>query len=258
MTNRACIASQRGGVGKTSLAVNLARSLIEVGQTVLLVDTDPQASATWWMGQEVSRGLAEALADGSPLAPSVVSTPFGVDLVPSSGLVLSKAARVLAGEPGAEVAFRKALAGLPERWAWVIIDTPPDIGGLLSVGALAAAGPVLVPVTPDPGGLGGIAGVLHVAGQIRDRLNHELQEPLFVLSRVDHARVAWEAEQELRERFGKQVLKASVPQRVAVREAWGARKPLLDYDRRSDATESFKEIARDVLARHTKRTGRGA
>lgn len=256
MTNRVCIASQRGGVGKTSLAVNLARSLVEVGQSVLLVDTDPQASATWWMGQDVSRALAEALADGSPLEPGVIPTTSGVALVPSSGLVLSKAARVLAGEPGAELALRKALDGLPEKWDWTIIDTPPDIGGLLSVGALASSRSILVPVTPDPGGLGGIAGVLHVAGQVRDRLNPELGEELFLLSRVDHARVAWEAEEELRKLFGKRVLKDTIPQRVAVREAWGARKALLDYDRRSDASEAFLSVAQDVLARHTNRTGR--
>lgn len=246
-------ASLKGGTNKTATAVHLAASCAAAGLRVLVVDLDPQANATAWLGAKPSRALAEALVDGALLADAVVDTATErVALVPSSARDLEAAARILSSEVGAELVFRRALLALleaaPDRFDLVVLDTRPAFD-VLTVGALVAADRVLIPAEPSALGLSGVAAIEAALGPIRDRLNPDLELAGILLSRVDRTRLATDVAKALRERFGPLLLTTVVRDRVAVRESFGFGQPVTTYAPDADAAADYRTAAHEIAKR---------
>ena len=167
------IANHKGGVGKTATAVNLAAALAEGGEAALVVDLDPQGSASSWLGvDDEGAETLEAFADGRALPVRATATA-GIEVVPS-GTAMAAAERRLSGEIGAERLLAEALSRTEGHWRWILIDCPPGLG-LLSVNAMAAAGGVVVPVEAHHLGLRGLVDSRRTVEAVRRRLNPLLE-----------------------------------------------------------------------------------
>jgi len=243
------VTNQKGGSGKTTSAVNLAAAAGELGRRVLVVDLDPQASASAWAGHAGRRTGPPRRSHrrGRLWRTSWVETPAaGVDLIPSSAW-LANVDRALAGEVGAELAFRDAVKALPERWDLVLVDCPPALG-LLTVSALAAVREVVVPVETSAMALAGLAALLRTVERVRDRLNPGLAVRAVLPCRVDaRTNLARDVVAHLRERFGSLVTETTIRESVRVREAWSFGQPVTTYDPRGAGAEDYRAAARELL-----------
>ena len=243
------IANQKGGSGKTTTAVSLAATLGEQGQRVLLIDLDPQASASAWYGvKDGERGLLDVFMNGGNIADLVCETTTeGVDIVPSSGW-LGNLEKALASEVGVELVLKKGLAKLPrDRWDIVLLDCPPALG-LLTIAALAASQEVLVPVECHVMALHGLAQLARTVEVVRERLNPRLKVSAILLCRVDgRTRHSLEVAQTLRKRFAKETLTAVVRENVKLAEAPSFAQPITRYAPKSRGTEDYRAVAAELL-----------
>ena len=243
------VTNQKGGSGKTTTAVNLAAALGEAGRRVLVVDLDPQASASAWLGvKDGGRGLLEVFTDNGNVSDLVHETDAaGVDLVPSSAW-LANVEKALAGEVGAELVLRETMAELPaDRWDFVLVDCPPALG-LLTVSALCAVREVLVPVEASAMAMAGLASLLKTVERVRDRLNPELAVAAVLVCRVDsRTNLSRDVVDHLRQRFGELVMDAVVRETVRLREAWSFAQPVTTYDPRGHGAEDYRAVAAELL-----------
>lgn len=249
------IANQKGGSGKTTTAVNLAAALGEKRRRVLVVDLDPQSSATNWLGIHYDqKGLLDVFTDNGNLLDIVHQTEFlDVEAVPASPWLLG-AEKALAGEVGAETVLRQKLKDLPaDRWDYVLMDCCPNLG-ILTVNALAAAREVLVPVEAHVMALSGLAQLLRTVDVVQDRLNPEVSITGILACRVDgRTRHAQEVVERLRERFGSLVYRTIIRENVRVAEAPSFAKPIIYYDNRSAGAEDYRALAEEVIAQEERK-----
>lgn len=246
------VASQKGGVGKTSAVVNIGAALAEFGERVLAIDLDPQANASHWLGATLPQNAgigADAIFTGNGTIASIArntSIP-GVDVIAASPWLLGMDKR-LAAEIGAETLLRKALQHAPRgRWDWCLIDCPPALG-LLTVNALAAASGVLVPVEAHPLALRGLAALGQAVERVRETLNPRLRIEAILACRVrPGTNLAREALESLRRRFGSKLLKTSIRETVRVPEASGHAQPVTTYAPRCTAAEDYRAAAAELL-----------
>ncbi len=238
------VVNRKGGTAKTTTVVNLAATLASRGARVLVVDLDAQSNATAWLGcLDGGRLLHDVLTNnGKGLEGAVVeSNTAGADLIPASAW-LSSTERVLSGEPGAELVFRKALRALPPRWDYVLVDAAPTLG-LLVVSALTAADAVLVPVEPSPMALSGVASLLDTVEMVRDRLNPALVLAAVIPSRVDsRTTLARDVVKALEERFG-ELVSPPIRESIRLREAAGHSQPIHIYDPKGTGSADFAALA---------------
>lgn len=242
---RVAVACSKGGVGKTSLCVGLASAFAEVGEQVLLVDCDAQAGATRWLGRQRAPGLTAVFAGVGEMESLVVaSNTERVDLVPA-GVGLVTLDRTQGDVPGAENRLAEALDSLGRRYDTILLDTPPTMGHVV-VCALAAATQLVVPVDARPLGLQGVQDLLGLADRVRCRHNPELGEAQLVLSRTNRTRLSRDVEREVRERYGRRVLDAPVPERVSVARASGLSLPVLVHEPSGPAATALRQVAGEL------------
>jgi chromosome partitioning protein len=249
------IANHKGGSGKTTTAVNLAAALGEPGRSVLLIDLDPQGSASHWLAAPGSTpGTADVLGDGADLADLVQPTPCpGVHLLAASD-ALARVEKSLAQEVGAEVVLRRSFERLVEPpWQYTLIDCPPALG-LLTLNALVAAREVLVPVEAHVMALRGLAQLLATLDLVRDRLNPDLEMTGILACRVDsRTRHSPEVVQELRSRFGDRVYNTVIRENVRLAEAPSFAQSIMRYDRHSAGASDYCALGAEVIEQERRR-----
>lgn len=239
--------NQKGGSGKTTTAVNLAAALGELGRRVLVVDLDPQASATRWMAVEDDAGvLYDTMVNRAPLTVCHTAIP-GVDLVPARQ-DLAAAELEARRKPGAELVLRTALQRIQPRWDVLLLDCPPSLG-LLTVNALVAADEVLVPVEAHILALEGLADLLGTIDLVREALNPQLKLGSVLACRVSRTRHTRDVVDLLRQQFPDAMLTTVVRESARMAEAPAFKQPITVYAPDSPAAQDYRAVAAEWLAR---------
>jgi chromosome partitioning protein len=252
------IMNQKGGAGKTTTAVNVAAAMGELNKRVLLVDLDPQHSATdWLLGRNGEgrgdRGLYDCLVSNETIANYVYQTnATGVDLVPSTDWMLG-VDKALAMEAGAEAILKETLEELPkDQWDFMLLDCPPSLG-FMSVSALVATDEVLVPVETEYMALSGLASLLRSIERVQKRLNPQLSLSSVLVCKVDTRKnLSKEVMSALQGRFEGILLNAVVRDNVRLAEAPSFGEPITTYAPKSAGAEDYRAVARELLLRYEK------
>ena len=245
------VANQKGGVGKTTTAVNAAACVAEAGYDTLLVDVDPQCNATVGLGlaKDLEPNVYDLLAGESTLEDAIRDTDIsGLHVVPSTP-DLAGATVELPRLDGAHTRLRDYLAPARETYAFTFLDCPPSLGPL-TVGALVAADRVLVPVQTEYYALEGLAGLLDTVRTIQRGANPRLSLAGMVLTMHDgRTRQAQDVEREVREHFPELVFDTVIPRNVRISESPSFGVPVIHHDPRSAGASAYFELAKEVAAR---------
>ena len=247
------VANQKGGVGKTTTAVNLAASLGATEHPTLLIDFDPQANCSSAVGLEprsITATSYEVLVGSVPLEEAIRTTemPF-LDIVPSS-INLVGAEIEMIDVPDREQILKTALAGVRQNYDFIVIDCPPSLG-LLTLNALTASNSVLIPVQAEYFALEGLGQLLNTIKIVRTNLNRDLDIEGVLLTLFDaRLRLANQVAEEVRRYFGEHVFRTIVQRNVRLSEAPSFGKPVLLYDATSTGTRNYISLAGEILQRN--------
>ena len=244
------IASQTGGVGKTTTAINLGACLAQESRRVLLVDIDPQGNATSGMGingNDQRIGTYEVLIGQAEAQEAIIPTALSsMDLLPT-GQRLSGGEVELVGMMARETRLRTCLAKVRDEYDFVLIDSPPSLG-LLTVNSLAASDSVIIPLQCEYLALEGLTQLITAIRLVQDHLNPSLRIEGVLLTMYDaRLSLSKQVADEARKFFADRVYKAVIPRNVRLSEAPSFGKPIVLYDPHSSGAESYRELAREVL-----------
>ena len=261
MTRIIAVANQKGGVGKTTTAVNLAACLAAAEQPTLLVDCDSQANATAGIGfvkDPSRRTLYHWLILGEPFEKIVQKSQVAnLDVIPADKNMAGAAVELVTAE-NREYRLQNVLRALDERYRFIILDCPPALD-LLTLNALVAANAVLVPIQCEYLALEGVSELLDTLMRIRRTLNPSLEIEGILLTMYDErTTLSRQVATDLRSFFGSQIFQSVIPRNVRLAEAPSFGKPIIFYDIHSKGAEGYTQLAQEVIANAEKRAGTGA
>ena len=251
MTRIVALANQKGGVGKTTTAINLGASLAACERKVLLIDLDPQANATSGTGlpKNEAQSMYAVLLDGMPLRTVIRQTDLPSLQVAPSSVDLVGAELELGGTAQREFRLKNAIAGAVGEYDYILIDLPPSLG-LLTINGLTAADSVLVPMQCEYFAMEGVSQLLNTIERVCDSLNPSLEIEGIVLTMYDdRMNLARQVAEEVRNHFGEKVYRTLIPRNVRLGEAPSFGKPIILYDIRSRGSEAYVSLAKEFIRR---------
>jgi chromosome partitioning protein len=253
MAHVIAVANQKGGVGKTTTAVNIAASIALAERRTLLLDADPQGNATSGVGiakETVELSLYESLVEGRPPGESILpigAIPFLSVLPATQDLV--GAELQLVDRPGREAMLRGVLEGLQDSYEYIVVDCPPSLG-LLTLNVLAAANAVMIPIQCEYYGLEGISQLLNTVRLVQQNFNPGLAISGVLLTMYDsRLNLCRQVAEDAKEYFGAKVFMTPIPRNVRLAEAPSFGKPILLYDPQSVGAKSYLAVAQELLRR---------
>jgi chromosome partitioning protein len=254
------IANQKGGVGKTTTAVNLGASLAVSEKRTLLIDCDPQANTTSALGfpkDPARRTLYQTLVLGEPIERVTIDAKVeGLDLIPSDRNLVGAAVELVSMDDR-EYKLRAAIQGIRDNYEYILIDCPPSLD-LLTLNALAASDSVLVPIQCEYLALEGVSELLDTLMRLRRTINPALSvEGILLTMYDDRTTLSKQVASDLRSFFGSQVFESVIPRNVRLAEAPSHGLPVIFYDIHSRGSESYIQLAKEVIVNAQKRVGQG-
>lgn len=244
------IANQKGGVAKTTTAVNLGAWISLMGRKVLLVDTDPQGNATTGVGVDkdrVERCIYDVMINGVAIKDVLLDSAVeNLDIVPAT-IELAGAEIEMVGIAGRERILKKALEEVKHDYDFIFIDCPPSLG-LLTINALSAADSLIIPIQCEYYALEGLGQLMNTVQMVQQHLNKELMLEGVLLTMFDgRTNLAIQVVDEVKKYFREKVYKAIVPRNVRLSEAPSHGKPVMVYDKRSRGAEVYHDLAKEVM-----------
>ena len=247
------ITNQKGGVGKTTTAINLSASLALKGKKVLLVDADPQGNATSGLGinkSKENKNIYSVMVDGEDIKESIIGTKIkNLSILPSS-IDLAGAELELAGVMAREFVLKTALDEIKDNYDYILIDCPPSLG-LLTLNALSAANSVLIPIQCEFYALEGLGQLTNTINKLKKKLNVNLEVEGIVLTMYEARRkLSKEVAEEVRTHFKNSVFDVVIPRNVKLSEAPSHGLPIYSYDKNSVGNKSYKDLAKAILSKN--------
>lgn len=244
------VANQKGGVGKTTTAVNLSACLASIGQRVLLVDSDPQGNATSGLGVEkgnLDECIYNVLVEDAEAEKVIRSTALeNLDIIPAT-IQLSGAEIELVPTISREVRLKRALSSVEAKYDYIFIDCPPSLG-LLTINALTAAHSVIIPVQCEYYALEGLSQLLNTVRLVQKHLNTNLEIEGVLLTMLDaRTNLGIQVIEEVKKYFREKVFQTIIPRNVRLSEAPSHGKPIILYDNKSRGAEVYLELAKEVV-----------
>ena len=251
MSKIICVANQKGGVGKTTTAVNLSACLAEEGKRTLLIDMDPQGNASSGLGIRAGKKTVyEAVLGECTLESTLEKTRQKKLTVAPSDIRLAGAELELAALDRREYRMRAAIEPLRQQFDYIVIDCPPSLG-LLTVNALTAAQSVLIPIQCEYYALEGVSALMNTIQRVKKGLNPGLEIEGVLLTMLDgRTNLCIQVVAEVKKHFKKQVFDTVIPRNVRLGEAPSHGLPIHQYDPRSTGAEAYRNLAREVLRRN--------